>query len=423
MAPCGASAQDAYNPVPKPERTLMTHDPVGPLAGIKIIDLSAVVSGPMAAGILADQGASVIKVEPRQGDLTRIIGPAKGDITGLFAAINRGKRSIVLDLKQDSARAVLRDLLLDADVLIENFRPGALARLGFSYEAVAAFNPRIVYLSISGFGQTGPNAQVRVYDPVIQAAAGFAHAHPHPQTGEPQLLQTLLCDKITALTAAQALTAALLGRERQVNGPGRGQYLALSMLDAAVAFLWPEAFYNHAFLDEPPAPLPELGSNQKLWRCKDGWLALLTPQNEEFAALCRVFDMPALATDPRFASIPARRLHQPQLRELLEPLMALRPVDALATELGAAGVPASRVNLKTELAQDPQVLHNALLYDTAYTGLGRIRTPRAAAQFLGLPFDAARKAPHLGEHSQEIVRELGRSEAQWVALRESGAVG
>jgi crotonobetainyl-CoA:carnitine CoA-transferase CaiB-like acyl-CoA transferase len=420
----------------------MTHSPVGPLAGIKIIDLSAVVSGPMAAGILADQGAQVIKVEPRQGDLTRIIGPAKGDITGLFAAINRGKRSIVMDLKQASARAVLRDLLMDADVLIENFRPGALARLGFGYEAVAAFNPRIVYLSISGFGQTGPNSQVRVYDPVIQAAAGFADAHPDPHSGEPRLLQTLLCDKITALTAAQALTAALLGRERQAagraNGPARseagagaaaaggaggGQYIELAMLDAAVAFLWPEAFYNHAFLDEPPAPLPEFGSNQKLWRCQDGWLALITPQNEEFAALCRVFGLPALIDDPRFGSIPARRLNQPQLRALLEPLMAERPVSALATELGAAGVPASRVNHKAQLAQDPQVLHNALLVDTAYAGLGRLRTPRAAARFLGLPFDGKRLAPHLGEHSQEIVRELGRSEEQWVALRESGAVG
>ena len=157
----------------------------GPLAGVKVVDLSAVVSGPMAAGLLADQGAHVLKVEPRQGDLTRLIGPAKGDISALFAAINRGKRSIVLDLKQAAAKAVLRGLLADADVVIENFRPGAMARLSLSYDEVAAFNPRIVYLSISGFGQTGPNAQVRVYDPVIQAVAGFADAHPDPRSGLP----------------------------------------------------------------------------------------------------------------------------------------------------------------------------------------------------------------------------------------------
>jgi crotonobetainyl-CoA:carnitine CoA-transferase CaiB-like acyl-CoA transferase len=390
----------------------------GPLAGIKVIDLSAVVSGPMAAGLLADQGAQVIKVEPQQGDLTRLIGTAKGDISALFAAINRGKRSIVLDLKQAAARTVLRELLADADVLIENFRPGAMARLGLSYEDVAAFNPGIVYLSISGFGQTGPNAQVRVYDPVIQAVSGFADAHPDPRTGEPQLLQTLLCDKVTALTAAQALTAALFARQRS----GRGQKIELSMLDAAVSFLWPEAFYNHAFQDEAPAPMPEFGANQKLWRCADGWLALITPQNEEFAAMCRVFGVPDLISDPRFVSIPTRRLNQPGLRERLEPIAALRRVDELVGELAAAGVPAGRVNSKAQLADDPQVRHNALLHDTVYPDIGRLRTPRAAAQFIGMAFDETRRAPHLGEHTRDVLRELGRDQGGIEALLAAGAV-
>jgi crotonobetainyl-CoA:carnitine CoA-transferase CaiB-like acyl-CoA transferase len=392
----------------------------GPLAGVKVVDLSAVVSGPMAAGLLADQGAAVVKVEPRQGDLTRLIGPAKGDISAAFAAINRGKRAIVLDLKQAQARAVLRDLLADADVLIENFRPGAMARLGFAFEDVLAFNPRIVYLSISGFGQTGPNAQVRVYDPVIQAVAGLADAHPDPHSGEPQLLQTLVCDKVTALTAAQAVSAALFARERS----GRGQKIELAMLDAAVAFLWPEALYNHAFLDEPPPAMPEFGANQRLWRCADGWLAMITPQNDEFAAMCRVFGVPELIADARFASIPARRLHQPPLRERLEPLAAGRTVDDLVAALGAAGVPAGRVNAKAQLADDAQVRHNALLRDTAYPGgIGRLRTPRAAARFIGLPPDDSALAPHLGQHSRELLRELGRSEADIDALFSSGAVG
>lgn len=390
----------------------------GPLAGIRVVDLSAVVSGPMAAGLLADQGAEVIKVEPRQGDLTRVIGTAKGDVSALFAAINRGKRSIVLDLKQAEARAVLRRLLAQADVLVENFRPGAMARLGLSYDEVAAFNPGIVYLSISGFGQTGPNAQVRVYDPVIQAVAGFADAHPDPRSGEPQLLQTLMCDKLTALTAAQALTAALFARQRL----GRGQKIELSMLDAAVAFLWPEACYNHAFQDEPPAPTPEFGANQKLWRCADGWLAMITPQNEEFAAMCRVFGRPEMARDPRFQSIPSRRQHQAVWRALIEPLAEARRVDELAAELGAAGVPAGRVNTKAALAADPQVRHNGLLHDAAYPDLGRLRTPRAAARFLGMPLDEARLAPHLGEHSREVLRELGLPDAEVEALFSRGAV-
>jgi crotonobetainyl-CoA:carnitine CoA-transferase CaiB-like acyl-CoA transferase len=194
----------------------------GPLSGVRIVDLSAVVSGPMATGLLADQGADVIKVEAEGGDMTRRIGPMQGDLSPLFASINRGKRSIVLDLKQAAAREVLRDLLATADVLVENFRPGAMQRLGFDWEAVHTLNPRIIYLSISGFGQTGPYANTRVYDPVIQAVSGFADAHPDPATQEPRLLQTLVCDKITALTAAQALTAALHGtsaRAARANWP------------------------------------------------------------------------------------------------------------------------------------------------------------------------------------------------------------
>ena len=394
----------------------------GPLAGIKVVDLSAVVSGPMAAGLLADQGAQVVKVEAQQGDLTRIIGPAKGDISALFAAINRGKRGIVLDLKQAAARTVLRQLLAEADVLIENFRPGAMDRLGFSYDEVASFNPRIVYLSISGFGQTGPYAAGRVYDPVIQAVAGMADAHPDPRSGEPQLLQTLMCDKLTALTAAQAVTAALLARERQRDGQQRGQKIELAMLDAALNFLWPEACFNHAFQDQPPAAAPEFGANQKLWRCADGWLAILTPQHDEFAAQCRVFGVPELGADPRFATIPGRRQHLQLLRDTLEPIAARRRVDELMAELLAAGVPAGRVNTKAELANDPQVRHNAVLHDTPYPGLGRLRTPRAAAQFIGLPWDASRRAPHLGEHSRELLAELGHDDKTIAALMACGAV-
>ena len=342
------------------DSTEPTPTPTGPLAHLRIVDLSAVVSGLMAAGLLADQGAQVVKVETRQGNLTRHIGPAKDDISALFAAINRGKRSIVLDLKQADGRRVLCELLASADVLIESFRPGAMARLGLAYEDVAAFNPRIICLSISGFGQTGRQSQVRVYDSVIQAAAGFADAHPDPHNGEPQLLQTLVCDKLTALTAAQAVTAALLGRERS----GQGQKIALAMLDAAVAFLWPEAMYNQAFQHQPPPAMAEFGASQRLWRCVDGWLAISTPQNDEFAALCRVLGQTDLITDPRFTTIPGRRQHLPQLRERLAPLVAQRLADDMVAELGAAGVPAGRVNSKAGLSDDAQVQHNALLGQT-----------------------------------------------------------
>jgi crotonobetainyl-CoA:carnitine CoA-transferase CaiB-like acyl-CoA transferase len=376
-----------------------------PLHGIRIIDLSAVVSGPMATGILADQGADVIKIEPPKGDLTRVIGPAQGDISALFASINRGKRSIVLDLKHPEGAAILRELIQGADVLVENFRPGAMDRLGFSFEIMQQLNPRLVCLSIAGFGHTGPNAGFRVYDPVIQAVAGFADAHPDPDTGEPRLLQTLMCDKVTALTAAQALTAALLARART----GHGQKIELSMLDAALSFLWPEALYNHSFLDGHVAPAPEFGANQKLWQASDGWLALITPQNDEFTAMCRALDVPELATDPRFVSIPLRRQHQAALRALIEPLVRAEPVDVLVRRLGDAGVPVGRVNHKHQLAHDPQIRHNAALMDTEQAGLGRLRTARAAARFVAVPASAPAHVPHLGEHTREVLAELGRS--------------
>jgi crotonobetainyl-CoA:carnitine CoA-transferase CaiB-like acyl-CoA transferase len=389
-----------------------------PFAGIRVIDLSAVVSGPMATGLLADQGADVIKVEAAKGDLTRLIGPSKGDISALFCTINRGKRSIVLDLKQPEGAAVLRELLAGADVLVENFRPGALARLGFSFEAVAAINPRLIYLSISGFGHTGPYSGYRVYDPVIQAVSGFADAHPKSETGEPQLLQTLICDKITALTAAQAVSAALYARSQT----GLGQKIELSMLDAALSFLWPEALYNHSFLDGDVAAMPEFGANQKLWRGRDGWFAMITPQDDEFAAMCRALGVPELIRDPRFVSIPQRRKHPAELRALIEPLVATQAVDELVSRLGAAGVPVGRVNSKRELADDPQVQANGRLQVTEQAGLGRIRTPRTAARFGAVaPADSA-GAPHLGEHTQDVLRELGRSEAQIDALFGSGAV-
>lgn len=390
----------------------------GPLSGVRILDLSAVVSGPMATGILADQGAQVIKVETQGGDLTRRVGPIQGDMTSLFATINRGKRSIVLDLKQAEARSILRELAEQADVLVENFRPGAMQRLGFGYEQVKAWNPRIVYLSITGFGQSGPYSGYRVYDPVIQAVSGFADAHPDFDTQEPRLLQTLMCDKITALTAAQAITAALHGRQTS----GEGCRIELSMLDAGLSFLWPEALYNHSFLDNPPAPVPEFGARQKLWRCKDGWFAMIAPQDEEFAGICRVFGKPELLQDPRFANMMLRRDHIDAWRAVLEPVAAEQLVRPFVERLAAEGVPVGHVNFKADLANDPQIQHNESLMESNYPGLGRIRAPRAAARFNQQPADPDRLAPHLGEHTRSILAELGRSHEAIEALLAAGVV-
>ncbi len=218
-------------------------------------------------------------------------------------------------------------------------------------------------------------------------------------------------------------SSALFAPERQGAEQKRKQKIKRSMLDAAVAFLSPEAFYNHAFLNEPPPDAPEFGANHKLWRCHDGWLAMITPQIDEFAAMCRVLGVADLITNPRFTSIPARRLQQAPLRERLEPIVAQRGVDALAAELGAAGVPAGRVNSKAALALHPQVQHNTLLCDTLYPALDRLRTPRAAARFIGMPPNGSAPAPGLGEHSRSVLLEMGRGGAEVEALFACGAVG
>jgi crotonobetainyl-CoA:carnitine CoA-transferase CaiB-like acyl-CoA transferase len=390
----------------------------GALAGIRVVDLSAVVSGPMAAGMLADQGAAVIKVEPPGGDMSRRVGPAKGDLSALFMSINRGKRSIVLDLKASEARALLARLIETADVLIENFRPGAMARLGLDYEQVKQANPGLVYLSISGFGQSGPYAHGRVYDYVIQAAAGFADAHRSAGSEVPGLLPTLLCDKLTALTAAQAVCAALHAR----HAGGAGQKIELSMLDASVAFLWPEAMYNHSFLTDPPPPAPEFGANQKPWQCRDGWFTTMTPQDDEFAALCRGFGRPELAADPRFAGMAARRQHYQALRDILEPIALERDVAGFVAELARAGAPVGRVNEKGMLADDPQVRHNQTLSRYAMADVGEVQLPRTPAQFGGTPAPTGLQAPHVGQHSRDILRELGKSADEIETLFAAGTV-
>ncbi len=391
--------------------------PAGPLAGVRIVDLSTVVSGPMAAGMLADQGAEVIKVESRGGDLTRVIGPAKGDLSGLYAALNRGKRSIVLDPRRPAGLQLLRELIARADAVVENFRPGVMERLGLAWERLHADHPRLVVLSITGYGPDGPRAGERVYDTVIQAVSGMADAHPDECSGEPRLLRTLMCDKVTALTAAQALTAALLARDRD----GRGRRVEVNMLDAAVAFLWPEAGYNHAFLDEPPEPVPEYGSTLALWRAADGWFAMVTPQDDEFAGMCRAFGHPEWITDPRFTTIPLRRRHYGELRAMAEGLVAQQPVAHWLERLAAEGAPAGRANRKAELPHDAQVRHNGTFAEVAHGTVGRIRMPRPAARFDG-PGAPLPAAPHHGEHTREVLRELGLADAEIDALAAQGVV-
>jgi crotonobetainyl-CoA:carnitine CoA-transferase CaiB-like acyl-CoA transferase len=372
----------------------------GPLSGVKILDLSQVISGPMAATWLADQGGAVIKVEdPKNGDLARWLGPRKGDLGAMFLTANRGKESIVLDLK-DSAedRDLLWRLIDEADVFLQNFRPGAVEKLGFSADAVLARNPRMIYCSLTGYGPTGPYARGRVYDPIIQAAAGYCASQADPATGEPRLIHTLICDKVTALTAAQAITAALFARERS----GKGQHVEIAMLDAALAFLWPEGMYNDTFLDDPPDRQPEFGSFYRLWRSKDGHMVIAGVQDAEFRAICRAVDRPDLADDPRFSTIAARMQNAHLFTAELGGAMAQKETAALFARMLEEDAPAGRVNARADLPRDAQIAANGALVEIDHGPEGRVRQPRHPARFSATPCAPPGRAPHLGEHGDLI---------------------
>ncbi len=386
--------------------------PFLPLQGIRIVDLSTVFSGPLAVAVLADQGAQVIKVESLEGDTSRMIGPAKGDLSATFIAANRGKRSLALDLKQTAAKAILLQLIAKADVLINNFRPGVMARLGLSDDVLLQTNPRLIRLSITGFGTEGEAAQEKVYDAVIQAVAGVAATQRNPINGQPTVLATALCDKLTALNAAQAVTAALYAREKD----GQGRRIDLSMLDASLAFQWPDCMYNHTFLDQAPPPFPEFGANQKPWTTQDGLVATMSPQQAEFKGQCTALGRPEIADDPRFATLSLRNVHGKELRQLLEPLMASFTTEELLERFHRLNVPMGRINERQEVLQDPHVVQSQSLVEIDHGDIGRVRLAQHAALFDGKRLPLPKPAAHLGEHSREILLELGYAASQIDAL-------
>ncbi len=392
----------------------------GPLDGIRVIDLTSMVSGPMATCVLGDQGAEVIKVEiPGTGDLIRHIGCARGGLSAIFTTLNRNKRSIVLNLRQPHGRELLHKLLAGADVLVQNFRPGVMDALGFGEAELRPRYPDLVYVSISGFGETGPYAQRRVYDIIIQAISGMAAAQADPKTGEPELVRNIVCDKVTAVTAAQAITAALFARER---GAG-GQHVRLSMLDTAIAFLWPDTMQSYTFLGEgvtPPAPLAGLLSVRQT---KDGHMTIFAISDAEFGGLCRALDCPELVDDPRFADVTVRTRNAELLAELLDRATGAHTTAELCVRLEVEDVPHAAVTSLESLHRHPQVIENRLLVESEHPHAGRIRTPRPVASFEATPSTLRRPAPALGEHTDELLAELGLPEGEIHELHEEGALG
>jgi len=389
----------------------------GPLAGVKIVDMSAVIAGPMATGLLADQGAEVVKVEPVGiGDMCRWLGPNHKGLGAMFAAVNRNKRSIALNLKDARGQQILLDLVKDADLFVQNFRPGAIQRMGLGYDTLHALNPRLIYVSMSGFGQDGPYAARRVYDPVVQAMSGFADSQKDKKTGAPQLIQSIACDKVTALTAAQAMTAALLGRVTS----GKGQHLTLNMLDATIAFLWPDAFYNHTLLDNPAPPSPDFADFYGIMPTQDGWITTITLSDDEFGDFCRAVGRDDIKNDPRFKDVFSRMANAAALKADFAEAVATFTTEEIRARLEAEDVPHAVVLRRDQVETDPQVVHNGQIAVTAHPAAGRLRLPRPAARFGDTAADERLHAPLLGEQTDEILAELGLAPDAIAALRKDG---
>jgi len=391
----------------------------GPLDGIRIVDLTTMASGPWATTILGDQGADVIKVEgPGREDTMRRIGPQRGGLSGVFTNLNRNKRSIVLALKDPRGAAILDELVADADVFIQNFRPGAIDRLGFGAERLRERHPDLVYVSMSGFGERGPMADQPVYDSVMQAYSGFVAHQADPKTGEPAFVRNIICDKGTAAQTAQLITSALLARER---GAG-GQHLRISMLHASINFLWPDGMQNYTLVGGgTTAPLAR-SSLPAIKATRDGFISISYIQDHEFAAACEALALPELARDERFEKAGNRAGNLDALDVLLAPVLSSLTTEELVAKLEAARVPHAVVRELETLHEDPQVIANELLFEMDHPTAGRIRQPRPLGDFETSPASVRRPAPLLGEHSDEILRELGRSEDEITMLRDEGVL-
>jgi crotonobetainyl-CoA:carnitine CoA-transferase CaiB-like acyl-CoA transferase len=393
----------------------------GPLRGIRVLDFSIALTGPYAAALLADQGADVVKVErPGIGDLGRWVGVSVNGMSALYFTCNRGKRSIVLDLHQPEGVELALALAAESDVVVENYRPGVMDKLGLGYEAMRARNPDLVYASLTGFGAQGPYRDRSAYDTVIQAYGGFAINQADPTgDGMPVFLRQTAADKVTALYASQAITAALLAR---ANGAG-GQHVELSMMDSVVSFLWADAAGNEVLLDSDGSANSSFVAGFRPMQFEDGW-GIVTPTSDaDFQGMCKALDVEGW-DDPRVATMTQRR----ENRDVMEPIMDMVYAHAANLTMAEATkrfeeqrVPFAMILSADQLTRDEHAVAVGLFIEDDHHIVGRTRMPRHPTRFRGTPADLRDHSPGLGEHTDEILAELGRAD-DIARLRDSGAV-
>jgi crotonobetainyl-CoA:carnitine CoA-transferase CaiB-like acyl-CoA transferase len=379
----------------------------GALTGLRVLDMSRVLAGPFCCMMLADHGADVIKVEPPEGDETRRYGPpfVDGEST-YYMGINRNKRSIALDLATIDGQEIIRRLAMTSDVLVENFRAGTMQRWGLDYAELAALNPRLVYLSISGFGRSGPYASVAGYDGAVQAFGGFMSINGEDD-GDPLKAGIAVADLTTGLFASQGILLALQAR----HSSGVGQRVEVSLLESLLAILHPHSssFLNAGLVGKPHGNSHPMIAPYDLIPTADRPIFLPSGNDGQMRRLCAVLGRPELADDPRFRTNQDRVAHRPELLEILGAEFRKWPATDLCQRLWAAAVPAGPVNAVDEVYADPQVLHRAMLQEIPHPGLhsGKVRLAGFPLKLSESTPEARRHPPRLGEHTREILSELG----------------
>ena len=398
----------------------LSESPTGPLKGIRVLDITTQITGPLCSQQLGDLGADVIKIEPLHGDFGRwMVPPDRAGLTGYFCQLNRNKRGLTVDLKSEQGVAVIKRLAAQADLLVENFRGGVAARLGIDYPDLKPLNDRLIYLSITGFGPTGPYSARPAYDMLAQGLVGMTHIQGMGHKDKPQLIQHAIVDKTTAVTAAGAAMAALYARDRQ-GGTGVGQRVDVPMIDAYAACSLPDMMTVDTF-QPSELPDPEPLAVLRVFEAQDGYVVGMALQDNHFKGFCEAMECTGLLDKPGCSNIGERIADFGWLDDIAAAI-ARFPVAEVLSRLEAAGVPFGPVKTIREFVEDPQVKHNGTVFEAEDEAAGTMRYVRYPGHLSETPAALYRHPPRLGEHTAEVLAEAGYSEAEIDQLRQAGVI-